>query len=104
MTRTTRNRTSSTAIAPTLATSPPVTRAARNFFDCLARQDFDGLAATFSDDVHLHALLPGGFKEWQGAERVKATFIRWFGNTQDFDLIEADVGDIDSRLQMRWRA
>jgi hypothetical protein len=61
---------------------------ARRFLDSLAAQDFEALAADLSDDVRLRALLPGDTKEWEGPDRVKATFIRWFG----------------PRLHMSWQA
>ena len=77
---------------------------ARRFLDCLARQDFDGLGATLSDDVRLRALLPGDTKEWDGHDRVQATFGRWFGNTQGYELIDTAVDALGTRLHMLWRA
>ena len=64
---------------PSLAGEPaviPRPDSVRIFFDSLAAQDFPRLASAFSDDVHLRALLPGEFREWDGAERVTATFKR----------------------------
>ena len=77
---------------------------ARRFLDCLAIQDFEALAANVSDDVRLSALLPGDTKEWHGPEKVKATFMRWFGNTQDFELVETTVDDLEPRVHMWWQA
>jgi hypothetical protein len=77
---------------------------ARRFLDCIAVQDFEGLAASFSDEVRLRALLPGDIKEWEGPERVTATFVRWFGNTNDFELVDAAVDDLGSRVHMFWQA
>jgi hypothetical protein len=77
---------------------------ARRFLDCLAVQDFETLAANLSDDVRLRALLPGDTKEWHGSERVKATFIRWFGNTQEFELVDAALDDLGPRVHMSWLA
>jgi hypothetical protein len=76
----------------------------QRFLDCLAVQDFDRLAADLSDDVRLRALLPGDTKEWSGPDRVKATFIRWFGNTKGYELVGASVDDLGSRLHMSWHA
>jgi hypothetical protein len=73
------------------------------FLEGLAVQDFDRLQSTLSDDVHMRALLPAGLKEWDGPGRVRATFIRWFGDTQDFELVDATVGEIGRRLTLRWR-
>jgi SnoaL-like domain len=77
---------------------------ARRFLDCLAVQDFEKLAANLSDDVRLRAVLPGDTKEWHGPEKFKATFIRWFGNTQEFELLDAAVDELGPRLHMSWRA
>jgi ketosteroid isomerase-like protein len=77
---------------------------ARRFLDSLAAQDFEALAADLSDDVRLRALLPGDTKEWEGPDRVKATFIRWFGNTLGFELIDRAVDDLGPRLHMSWQA
>ncbi len=77
---------------------------ARRFVDCLAAQDFGRLAATLSDDVRLRALLPGDTKEWQGPDRVKATFVRWFGDTEGFELLGRAVDDLGPRVHMWWQA
>jgi hypothetical protein len=77
---------------------------AHRFLGCLAGQDFDGLGATFADDVRLRALLPGDTKEWDGPDRVTATFVRWFGNTEGFDLVDTAVDDLGSRVHMWWCA
>jgi hypothetical protein len=89
---------------PTAQTERSGTDVARRFLDCLSAQDFEGLAATFSDDVRLRALLPGDTKEWEGPDRVTATFVRWFGNTQGFELVDGQVDTLGSRLHMLWRA
>jgi hypothetical protein len=90
-----------------LAGEPGVTprsESVRNFLDSLAAQDFPRLASAFSDDVHLRALLPGEFREWDGAERVTATFMRWFGTTEEYEFANATVDAVGSRLHLRWRA
>jgi hypothetical protein len=77
---------------------------ARRFLECLAGQDFEQLPATFAADVRLRALLPGDTREWEGAERVTRTFVRWFGDTQDFELVESTLDDLGTRLHMSWCA
>ena len=76
---------------------------AGTFLEGLASQDFDRLASRLSRDVHLRALVPSGLKEWDGAERVTATFRAWFGDVDDFELVDATVGEVGSRLHLRWR-
>ena len=76
----------------------------RIFLDSLAAQDFPRLASALSDDAHLRALLPGEFRAWDGAERVTATFERWLGNTEEYELVDATVDAVGARLHLRWRA
>ena len=35
--------------------------------------------------------------------RSPAQFARWFGDTEDFELIEATVGEVGGRLHLHWR-
>src|SRR5258708_21252681 len=76
---------------------------AGTFLEGLASQDFDRLTSALSDDVHLRALVPIGLKEWDGAQQVKATFTAWFGDVDDFELVDATVGEVGPRLHMRRR-
>lgn len=76
---------------------------ARRFLDCLAVQDFEKLAANLSDDVRLRALLPGDTQELHGPEKVKAAFIHWFGNTQEFELLDSSVDDLRPRVHIWWQ-
>jgi hypothetical protein len=85
---------------PGLHSPPDVAHA---FLDSLRAQDFARLGNLFTDDVHLRALLPAEPREWDGSERVTATFVRWFGNTQDFELVDAGAEDIATRLHVWWR-
>ena len=90
-----------------LAGEPVVTprpESVRIFLDSLAAQDFERLASTLSADVHLRALLSADFKEWNGAERVTATFKRWFGDTEGYEFVDATVDVVGARLHLRWRA
>jgi len=72
--------------------------------DALSGRDFERLAGLFEPDAVLTALLPDGFHEWTGAERVTAAFVRWFGRVDEFELVDATVGMHGPRLQLGWRA
>ncbi|HEY3464301.1 MAG TPA: hypothetical protein VGL47_04165 [Amycolatopsis sp.] len=85
-------------------TTHTVPRFAGIFLDGLAGQDFARLADALADDVQLSALVPRGLREARGADEVRATFTRWFGDTDAFELAEADVDEIGARLHLRWRA
>ncbi len=76
---------------------------AGSFIESLAVQDFDRLGGAVAADACLRALLPAGLREWTGAEAIARRFARWFGDTQDFDLIEAAADEVGGRLHLHWR-
>jgi SnoaL-like domain len=76
---------------------------AGSFLEGLAAQDFARLGGALAADAHLRALLPPGLREWAGADAIADRFAYWFGNTQDFDLVEATVGEVGGRLHLHWR-
>jgi len=76
---------------------------ARAFLEGLAAQDFALLGGALTAGARLRALLPPGLMEWTGAEEIAGTFARWFGDTEDFDPVEATVGKVGDRLHLCWR-
>jgi hypothetical protein len=72
------------------------------FLDSLAAQDFARLGGALTPGARLRALLPSGSAEWTGAEEIAEVFAGWFGDTGDFDLVEATVGEVGGRLRLRW--
>ena len=62
-----------------------------------------GSAARSTAAARLRALLPSGLREWTGAEAIADRFARWFGDTEDFELVEATVGEVGGRLHLHWR-
>jgi hypothetical protein len=91
--------TTPTAIRPDV----PLFSVAGTFLEALAAQDFARLAGTLSDTARLRALVPAGFKEWDGPEQIGATFRRWFGEVDRFELVDAVMGEVGQRLHLRWR-
>jgi hypothetical protein len=73
------------------------------FLEALAAQDFSRLAATLTDTAHLSALVPRGLREWEGPDQIGATFRRWFGEVDRFELVDAVLGEVGPRLHLRWR-
>ena len=92
-----------TANGRSAATVVPQFALAGLFLESLASQDFARLGEAVASDVRLRALLPPGLREWTGAEVVEGQFARWFGDTEDFELIEATVGEVGGRLHLHWR-
>src|ERR1700677_5261537 len=68
-----------------------------------AAQDCAQLGGALAADARLRALLPPGPREWTGAQVIADRFEGWFGDTQDFDLVEATVGEVGGRLHLAWR-
>jgi hypothetical protein len=85
------------------ATTAPRPALAGAFLQGLADQDFDALVGTLATDARLRALVPKGLREWTGGEEIAGQFARWFGDTGDFELVEATLGEVGGRLQLRWR-
>ena len=83
--------------------SVPQFALAGSFLEGLAAQDFARLGDALAADARLRALLPPGLREWTGAEVIAGPFARWFGDTEDFDLVEATVGEVGGRLHLHWR-
>jgi hypothetical protein len=85
------------------ATAVPQFALAGAFLEGLIAQDFGLLGGALAADARLRALVPSGSREWAGAEAITDRFARWFGDTEDFELIEATVGEVGGRLHLQWR-
>src|ERR1700722_1152005 len=85
------------------ATAVPQFALAGAFLEGLIAQDFSLLGGALAADARLRALVPSGPREWAGAEAITDRFARWFGDTEDFELIEATVGEVGGRLHLQWR-
>jgi hypothetical protein len=84
-------------------TAVPQFAVAGSFLEGLAAQDFARIGTALTADVRLRALLPAGLREWTGAESTAGAFAAWFGGTEDFELLEATVGEVGGRLHLHWR-
>ena len=76
---------------------------AGSFVEGLAAQDFAVLGGALAAGACLRALLPSGLREWDGADAIADRFAYWFGDTEDFELVEAAVGEVGGRLHLQWR-
>jgi hypothetical protein len=85
------------------ATAVPQFALAGSFLEGLAVQDFARLGRALAADACMRALVPSGLREWTGADAIADRFAHWFGDTQDFDLVEATVGEVGGRLHLHWR-
>jgi len=85
------------------ATAAPQFALAGAFLESLAVQDLAQLRGALAADARLRALLPSGLREWAGAGVIAGQFARWFGDTEEFELVEATVGEVGGRLHLHWR-
>lgn len=74
-----------------------------SFLEALAIRDYERMAATLGSSIRFRALLPPGPMQWDGAPEVAEAFRSWFGAADDFELIDATVGEIGGRLHLSWR-
>jgi hypothetical protein len=73
------------------------------FIEALATRDFEAMAGCLDTDVRLRALLPRGPCERRGRDEVVGQFRSWFGVADELELVDATVGEVGSRLYLRWR-
>lgn len=73
------------------------------FLEGLANRDYGKLAASLAPGVRFRALLPPGPEESHGAAEVAGAFRSWFADVEEFELVDATVGEIGGRLHLSWR-
>jgi len=73
------------------------------FLEALANRDYDRMATTLAPAVRFRAMLPPGAMDWEGSAAVADVFRSWFGGADDFELIDATVGEVGGRLHLSWR-
>jgi hypothetical protein len=83
--------------------SNPRFAVAGELVEAFAVRNFDGMAATLEPGATLLALLPRGVAEWNGVEEVRGAFVTWFGNAEEFEIADAEVGHVGDLMQIRWR-
>jgi ketosteroid isomerase-like protein len=93
-----------TTTAEQTATPPiPHFAVAGTFLEALAARDLTRLAATLTADAELHAMVPRGPLQFTGPEQISAALHRWFVEVDEFELLDADIGEVGPRLYLRWR-
>jgi hypothetical protein len=73
------------------------------FLEALANRDYAKMAATLGPTVRFRAMLPPGPTGGEGPEAVAEAFSCWFGGAENFELIDATVGEVGGRLHLSWR-
>lgn len=73
------------------------------FLEALANRDYPRMAATLGPMVRFRAMLPRGPMDWSGPDEVTGAFSSWFGSAEDFEVVDATVGEVGGRLHLSWR-
>jgi hypothetical protein len=73
------------------------------FLETLANRDYTRMAAALEPNVRLRAMLPPGPMAIDGVGAVTDAFGSWFGGAEDFELVDATVGEVGKRLHLTWR-
>jgi hypothetical protein len=71
--------------------------------EAIAQRDFDLMADCFEPDATMRALLPSGSAEFQGLAQIVDRFRQWFGDAEQFEVLDGTVGDVGNRLHLAWR-
>ncbi len=74
------------------------------FLEGLCARDFRLVAATLHQNVEMRALLPSGFSDWHGRSEAVSAFQSWFGSADQFEVVDATLGEVAGRLHLAWRA
>lgn len=91
------------ASAPRSATSDVCFSVGGRLLELVTRREFAGLIGIVDDSLQFRALLPSGAKAWTGPAAAVEVFQQWFGHRDQFEVVDAAVGAVGSRLQLRWR-
>ena len=73
------------------------------FLEALAARDYQLMATTLAPSVRFRAMLPPGPMNWEGAAATAEAFSSWFGPAEDFEVVDAAVGEVGGRLHLSWR-
>ena len=73
------------------------------FLEALATRNYQLMANTLGPAVRFRAMLPPGPMNCEGPATVADVFSSWFGPAEDFELVDAAVGEVGGRLHLSWR-
>lgn len=71
--------------------------------EALASRDFSRMTDCFEPAATMRALLPLGFAECHGAPQIVEHLQSWFGDAEQFEVLDGTVGEVGGRLHVAWR-
>jgi ketosteroid isomerase-like protein len=81
----------------------PLWPAAGRFVQALTQRDFAALHNCLHPDVQFRAVVPPGPFELNGSAPVTTKFETWFGEHEIFEVLDAVIGQVGTRMYLRWR-
>ena len=69
----------------------------------IVAQDAAAIAACFTDDIELRALIPPGLRERTGATDSAALVASWFADSTELELVDSSTADVGDRLHISYR-
>jgi hypothetical protein len=73
------------------------------FLEALAARDFVRMSDCFEPAATMRALLPPGLEEYEGAAPIVESLQSWFGDAEEFEVLDGTVGEVGGRLHVAWR-
>lgn len=61
------------------------------------------MAAAFKPDARLRGLVPTALRDDEGREAIAARFRFWWEGCENWELLDADAGDLADLVHVRWR-
>jgi hypothetical protein len=71
--------------------------------EALAARDFTRMSECFGPGAIMRALLPPGLVECEGAAQIVGSVRSWFGDAEEFEVLDGTVGEVGGRLHVSWR-
>lgn len=71
--------------------------------EAIAERHFLRMADCFEPDATMRTLLPSGSAEFHGAAQIVDRFRQWFGDAEQFEVLDGTVGDVGDRLHLAWK-
>ena len=77
----------------------------RRFVDAIVTHDWEGVAACFSPDARLVAVVPKErpFREKAGADEAASLIGAWFGDADVTELLSSEVEPLADRIRIQYR-
>jgi hypothetical protein len=71
--------------------------------EALAARDFTRMSDCFEPAATMRALLPPGLVECVGATQIVENIRGWFGQAEEFEVLDRTISEVGGRLHVSWR-